>query len=103
MKKMAHTAIAAALVAAAAADGAFVGISIGRSQSSAKITNDTNTFTSSANLVTNQGHWVIDDKTGTPTWVEETQSAQLKTTLELLQNGDSHDTKADFAYGILAG
>lgn len=100
---MACTAIAAALVAAAAADGAFVGISLGRSQASAKIKNDTNTFSSSAGLVTNEGRWDVNQTTGESFWINTSYAAQLKTQLDFLQSSDSHDTKADLAYGILAG
>ena len=103
MKKMACIAIAAVLIAAAAADGAFVGISLGRTQSKAKITNDTNTFSSSAGLVTNKGYWDVDQTTGQSFWVDTSYAAQLKTQLDFLQSSDSHDTKGEMSYGILAG
>lgn len=101
MKKMACTAIAAALVAAAAADGAFVGISIGRSQSSAKIDSSTDETTTISGW-TNQSTPVFDTNNTFLRWDTET-IATTESVRNFLQSGDSHDTKADFAYGILAG
>ena len=100
MKKMAFTAIAAAHVAAAAADGAFVGISLGRSQASAKIKNDGTVLGASGTIVETNTTHLNPDYTYE---INTTQSAVANLTRKFLQSSDSHDTTADLAYGILAG
>lgn len=107
MKKMACIAIAAVLIAAAAADGAFVGISLGRTQASAKITNDGAVLGASGQIVeTNTTNRVPLPGLGNNIYQEEintTQSAIGRLTREFLQSSDSHDTKGEMSYGILAG
>ncbi len=106
MKKMACIAIAAVLIAAAAADGAFVGISLGRTQSRAKITNDSGIFGASSSggqLIETNTTILNPDGTWTSQMVPGVSQIVTQLTRNFLQSSDSHDTKADFAYGILAG
>ncbi|MDE7317581.1 MAG: outer membrane protein, partial [Helicobacter sp.] len=107
MKKMACIAIAAALIAAAAADGAFVGISLGRTQASAKIKNDGAVLGASGQIVeTNITTPTPRPDLGNNIYQQEintTQSAIGRLTREFLQSSDSHDTKGEMSYGILAG
>lgn len=101
MKKMACIAIAAA-----AADGALVGISLGHTQSKAKIKNDSGTFGASASggeLIETNTTVLNPDGTWTSQVDSDVSPIVTQLTREFLQSSDSHDTKSDFSYGILAG
>ena len=104
MKKHIAVSLAAILCtggAMAQEGGAFVGVSFGRNQSSAKVDNSTDATTTTSGWA-NQSTPVFDKDGNFLRWDTET-IATAESVRSFLQSGDSHDTKGDMGYGILAG